>query len=250
MFDYILFIDSGLGGLSTLASTMKIRNANYLYFADNLYSPYGNKSDLFLKYRLTSIIKDLIKKYNIKIIVLACNTATTTSINFLRNTFKNITFVGTEPATKLAHDKSYSSSALIATPQTIKHLKQPISSHINTIPCPTLASLIEKLYLNFSYSAKFSLLKLLYSIKIKTQGNDCIILGCTHYSLIKNLLAKITNKCLLDGNKGVSQRITSITPIFQEPSSYKIILSEKNIKLLQKYKKILKQILANQINLC
>ena len=61
--EYILFIDSGIGGLSTLSQSLRLTKANYIYFADNKFSPYGKKENVFLKNRLTEIINFAIKKY-------------------------------------------------------------------------------------------------------------------------------------------------------------------------------------------
>ena len=98
----ILFIDSGIGGLSTLASSYNLTQANYIYFADNKFAPYGTKSDKFLKERLSTIVNYFSKKRNISMVVLACNTATTSTIKFLREKFPNLIFVGTEPAYNIA----------------------------------------------------------------------------------------------------------------------------------------------------
>ncbi len=245
MNNYILFIDSGVGGISTLAETMKICFNNYIFFADNLYSPYGGKSEKFLKNRLKIIIENLCKKYNISLVVLACNTATTTSINFLRKEFKDIVFIGTEPAIKLAVDEEYIHPSLLATPQTIKHFKHRSISNLNKIPHKELASLIEHFLLNKNYINTFNLLKTIYSIKLQTHSNDCIVLGCTHYCLIEDLIFKITHKPCLNGNYGVARRVTSLIANSSKHPYVKIILSSKNSQLLQKYKKILKQILAN-----
>ena len=63
----ILVIDSGIGGLSILVKAIKQTNANYIYFADNKFSPYGKKSNAYLKNRLTQIINLASKKYDISL---------------------------------------------------------------------------------------------------------------------------------------------------------------------------------------
>ena len=65
--EYILFIDSGIGGLTTLAETTKILNANYIYFADSIHAPYGSHSAEELLCFLREIIENLLKTYNIHI---------------------------------------------------------------------------------------------------------------------------------------------------------------------------------------
>lgn len=280
--NYILFIDSGIGGLTTLAETMKHMKANYIYFADNKYVPYGSKTTDFLIERLTKIIKFFIKKFNIKIIVLACNTATTTSIFALRQQFKNLIFVGTEPAYKVAIDNNFLHPVILATPQTIQHLKIK-SDYFDLLPLENLANKIETYFIHPTYFSKLNLLKEIFNIKKITTHNDCLVLGCTHYSYLKESLQKITNLPVIDGNYGVSNRIlfllnqannsknqlkanaqtisnanfndrTSNYPSYLENNSatnnVKIYLSNNNNGIKQKYKKILNQILANQIKLC
>jgi len=72
----IAIIDSGIGGISILNQMIEYKISNrYIYFADNLYMPYGNKSKEFIKERIIKIIRHLQTKYNVRYIVLACNTA-------------------------------------------------------------------------------------------------------------------------------------------------------------------------------
>lgn len=247
---YILFIDSGIGGLSTLAKTIKLVNSNFIYYADNQNAPYGDKNDEFLKKRLSQIILDVSKKYQISMIVLACNTATTSSISYLRKIFNNLTIIGTEPAVKLAFDNGFKSPALIATPQTINHVDSQKTSKIKLISCRNLANIIEQTLLNPTITNYYKLLKVIYKIKSLTKGCDCLILGCTHYPFAKAMFKRIINKPIIDGNNGVAKRIYSLNKNFVPKNSVKLIISQKKLKDKQKYKKILNQILANQFNLC
>ncbi len=247
----ILVIDSGLGGLSTLAKVSKQTPANYIYFADNKFVPYGTKSDKFLKKRLLAIISKFSEKHKLSAVILACNTATTTAISFLRESLPHLLFVGTEPAFKIAMDKNYISPALIATPQTISHMNKTRLKNFKFLPHESLASQIESTLTQNTPRHHFKLLKSLYSIKNQLKDNDCLVLGCTHYVLIKENFSKLLNRPILDGNTGVSNQISKyITNKTSKNSSFKIILSKQNKVLMQKYKKILKQILANQIKLC
>jgi glutamate racemase len=93
--------DSGIGGVTIFKSIQKLLpKENIIYFSDNLNSPYGNKTkkeiqDLSLKN------SEWLENKGCKTIVVACNTATTNSISFLRKTFK-LPFIGVEPAIKPA----------------------------------------------------------------------------------------------------------------------------------------------------
>ena len=82
----ILFYDSGIGGLSTLAKTIQILpNEKYIYFADNLHVPYGNRTNQEICDLVYANILALLKRFKVKLIVIACNTATSLAIDFLRS---------------------------------------------------------------------------------------------------------------------------------------------------------------------
>lgn len=247
---YILFIDSGLGGLSTLAETIKLLPNDYIYFADNLNAPYGAKSIDFLRRRLCEIIEFFTVKYDISIIVLACNTATTTCVSFLRKQYPNLCFVGTEPAVNLAKKQGFSNISVIATPQTISQLNHQNLGNCRLIKLKSLAKNIEHFLLFKDYLSKLKIYSTIYHLKRTIGSCNCLVLGCTHYPLLKSAFEKILNFPIIDGNKGVSNRIYSLHPKKHKNYNIKLILSSENSKLKENYKKILRQILANQLNLC
>ena len=105
--EYILIYDSGIGGLTTFSNIIELcPKQNYIYFADTKNAPYGNKCKSELQLLILKNIKSLLKKYNIKLIVLACNTATTSSILFLRKELP-IPIIGTEPNIKSPQNGNY-----------------------------------------------------------------------------------------------------------------------------------------------
>ena len=107
------FYDSGVGGLNILKKTItQINDLNFIYVADNLNLPYGNKSDDFILNRSMEIVSFLIKE-KASTIVLACNTATAISIDFLRKKYIDINFIGIEPALKTAFIKKKDSDVLL-----------------------------------------------------------------------------------------------------------------------------------------
>ena len=93
--------DSGIGGLSILKSlARKAVNENYISLADNKNCPYGNKSEIEISKLSIKNCEKLIK-LNCKMIIVACNTATTNSINILRKQF-DVPIIGIEPGIKPA----------------------------------------------------------------------------------------------------------------------------------------------------
>ena len=98
MNDKIGIFDSGLGGLSILKELLSILpNEDYLFYEDSINNPYGEKSDDEL-FEITSNIVEYLLKNNCKIIVIACNTATTSCMKKLKEQENNTICVGTVPA--------------------------------------------------------------------------------------------------------------------------------------------------------
>lgn len=203
--------DSGIGGLTVLKELRKLLpNENYIYYADSKNNPYGEKSDSELMNIVTNIVDFLISR-KVKIIVIACNTATTRCINRLRKMYPNMIFVGTEPAIKVACDKNYKNTLVMATPGTIKSerthelvkLNKKRDQKITLLPCKGLADAIES-------GNKDNINKVLHKLldKYVDEDIDSIVLGCTHYPHAKKNIKELFPKVkLIDGNKGVSKQV-------------------------------------------
>lgn len=203
--------DSGIGGLTTLEEIRKLLpNESYIYYADSKHNPYGEKSDE----KLYEIVKDIVNKLlekKVKIIVIACNTATTRCIEKLRNDYPKVLFVGTEPAIKVACDNGYNNTIVMATPGTIASERihdlisknQRENQNIYLLPCEGLANAIETNDLK-----RVSKLLHEYLDEYKDKSIDSVVLGCTHYPHIKKKILNILpNVKLIDGNIGVANRV-------------------------------------------
>ena len=207
----VLVVDSGIGGLTVLYDLVKKEpNCDYIFFADNLNAPYGNKSPAFVRNKMLENLHMLCRKYKPQTIVIACNTATAVSINTVRKIFSNLTVVGTEPAIKTAFEENKKNILVLATPNTIKHnklLKEYKSNenlNLNLLQLPNLAMDIERNIDNLNI-----LQKQIKDILSKYIGQiDAIVLGCTHYIYLKPILRKIcsTDIKIYDGNNGVCQQ--------------------------------------------
>lgn len=203
--------DSGIGGLTVLKELRKLLpNENYIYYADSKNNPYGEKSDSELMNIVTNIVDFLISR-EVKIIVIACNTATTRCINRLRKMYPNMIFVGTEPAIKVACDKNYKNTLVMATPGTIKSerthelvkLNKKRDQKITLLSCKGLADAIES-------GNKDNVNKVLHKLldKYVDEDIDSIVLGCTHYPHAKKNIKELFPKAkLIDGNKGASRQV-------------------------------------------
>ena len=202
--------DSGLGGLSILKELInELPNEDYLFYEDSINNPYGDKSEDEL-FQITSKIVEYLISNNCKIIVIACNTATTSCMNKLREKYKNMIFVGTVPAIKVAYDCNYKNVINLSTPytQNSKRVNELINDYKNddetiyNISGENLANLIE---LDKKEEIKDLLNNLLS--KYKDVADD-LILGCTHYSLIKEMFKEVLpNTTLIDGVIGVTQEV-------------------------------------------
>lgn len=202
--------DSGLGGLSILKALLKILpNENYLFYEDSIHNSYGEKSEEELLLITTKIVEYLRSK-KCKIIVVACNTATTSCIEKLRKKYPEMIFVGTVPAIKVATDRHFKNTIILSTTYTsqskrvselIRNCKQ--KGHKMTIVSgDNLANLIEN-------NQKEEIRKLLREKLMPYQEEmDSIVLGCTHYPLIKEEFHSLFPKVeLLDGSLGVSLEV-------------------------------------------
>ena len=206
--------DSGIGGLTTLEEIKKLLpNEDYIFYADTKNNPYGVKS----KEELCSITDEIVKfflKNNVKLIVIACNTATTNCIEYLRNKYKDINFIGTEPAIKVACDNNYKNTLVMATQGTINSerthslLEKNIKENENfyLLPCEGLANAIET-----KNDSKIDELLKKYLTEYQNKQIDAIVLGCTHYPIIKDKIQSYFPKAkIIDGNIGVAKRVKFI----------------------------------------
>ena len=194
------FFDSGIGGITIWESVNRLLpNENTIYLADSKNSPYGKKTND----ELTNISKEnvefLINK-KCKLIVVACNTATTNSINFLRKSY-NLPFIGIEPAIKpAALNTKTGKIGVLATKGTLGSSLFEKTSNIHGQNVEIieqhglgLVELIEKGI--YSGSKIDSLLKE-YLNPMLENNIDKLVLGCTHYPLIKKSIKKIINESI------------------------------------------------------
>jgi len=257
--DYILFIDSGIGGLSTLAKCMKTIKSNYIYFADNSHAPYGNRSKNEILEFLRNAINDFSQKYNIIFVVIACNTATAAALDDLRAIFADKIFIGTEPAVHFAEKNGCKNVFSLTTPLTknlirYQTLCKKQDSKIYTKSIVSLSTIVENYCYFGTLKTRFELLKTVAKIIMQANKFDCIVLGCTHYVFLKPFFMQLSNKKLFDGNDGISRNLEYFLLKkhykFTQFSSVKFIFSKQKRGIIKKYEKILSQTLANSKILC
>lgn len=209
--------DSGVGGLSILIELKKILpNEDFVFLADQAYVPYGEKTKKQLVNRCLKITDYFIKQHNVKILIIACNTATCAAIDEMRAKYK-LPIVGTVPAVKLAAENTKTKTiGIISTPSTSKSeavqnlIKENCQSiKVFNIGCPNLEDTVEESNLE---SQKVRQLLLKYLKDIKNSKTDQLVLGCTHYPFLKKAIGKMLgNKVkLLDSGKAIAKRTQTL----------------------------------------
>lgn len=219
--------DSGVGGLSILGELIKIfPEASFFYYSDDAHAPYGTKSDSFITERTKKITEELLL-HNLKLIVVACNTATATSIDELRAFFPAITFVGVEPYLNAFYKESLPAKMVVLTTEStgkterFRRLKERLdpTGIIDHFPLKNLARLIEEFYYNSKEEKEFEkkLNEELFFLKNKNYTHA--ILGCTHYPLIKDKIEKILNLKALSPCAHVAERAKELSLEKEEMSN-------------------------------
>ncbi len=209
--------DSGLGGL-TIVKTMihHLCGAEIIYIADTANAPYGEKTkEQILAYSL-QVTRYLISHHRVDALVVACNTATSAAIAELRATYPDLIIVGTEPGLKPAISHSITKNVgVLATPATlggekykalVSMLSQHYQVHVFEQPCPGLVQQIEA---GETDTPKTLSMLEEWLAPMRDANVDTIVLGCTHYPLVKNAIEKVMRRPIsfIDSAEGVTKRL-------------------------------------------
>ncbi|AXN02298.1 Glutamate racemase [Candidatus Purcelliella pentastirinorum] len=195
---YILIFDSGIGGLYIYKKVSeKLPNYNYLYFFDNIFFPYSEKSEGFIIFNTLRIIRSIMKSYLLSLIVIACNTVSTMMLSLLRSLI-DIPIVGVVPSIELAVSLTNNGIiGLIATKNTVSclYIKKLVKKFSNRYKFYLLGSTeLVHIAQNKIYGFDISFDKIVFILKFFTDMlklPDVIILGCTHYSFLLLELGEI-----------------------------------------------------------
>jgi glutamate racemase len=186
--------DSGAGGLAVLSEVRHLLpGEDIIYFADSAYFPYGPRPAAEIRARAESVTRDLLAR-GAKLIVVACNTATSAAVAHLRATF-DVPFVGVEPALKPAAERTLSGKvALLVTPGTARGEKLAalidrygVEVAVQTIEAPGLAERVEAG--GADDDATRELLHR-YLAPVRVSGADVLVLGCTHYAFLREAIER------------------------------------------------------------
>lgn len=199
--------DSGIGGLSLLASLMRaLPNETYLYLADNASVPYGSRPPEEIA-ALAGRCADYLLYGGAKCVVIACNTITGNCVETLRKVCPVPVF-GVEPALKPARERYGSRIGVLATPATLhcpkfkKLLNRLGEENFTLFPSPDLARAVEENFLNNLAESVAPCLE-----GIHREDLSCLVLGCTHYVLAEKTIAQLSGLPTLHGNDGTVQNV-------------------------------------------
>lgn len=204
-------LDSGVGGLAIYREIRKeFPNMKVIYFADTKNFPYGEKNNEELIVILRNAVKKLIAN-DVKIIILACNTATVAAISDLRKEF-TVPFIGVEPAIKQAsiHSKN-GKIGVIATKRTIcDHSNEKLIFEGQEIVKSEKAELVSLIENDFEEIDEVYLKNTLNDLNSKDV--DSVVLGCTHYIFLKEKFEEIFPKIsFYEPSKAIVNRLKEVT---------------------------------------
>lgn len=206
--------DSGVGGITIWQEVVnQLPRENTIYLADNKNAPYGFKSPSeILEHSIKNT--EFLLSLGVKLIVIACNTATTNVIAKLRKKYPHIDFIGVEPAIKPAAIQSVSKRIAVLATYTTLHSKEFLQAanrpymsgiELTQIVGTGLVPLIEDYELN---SPEMHRLIKKYTEEMIVAEIDRLVLGCTHYPYIRKQLEKALPKevKIIDSGEAVARQ--------------------------------------------
>ena len=212
--------DSGIGGLSIAQEIAKhLPHERFIYFADTAHVPYGPRNDQNIRELTAQAIEWLYRK-GCKVAVVACNTASAFSLDYLREHYGDtLPIIGLVPALKPAVLQSKSKTvAVLATPATfrgqlikdvVEKFAQPSGVTVIPVTCLDLVPFVES-GAQMSAACLATLKDILQPVV--DQGADYLVLGCTHYPFLKIAIQSIFGQklTLIDSGLAVARQTARI----------------------------------------
>lgn len=195
--------DSGVGGLTVMKELIELLpGENMIYFGDTARVPYGTRSrETVTRYSIENT--EFLMSKGIKALVVACNTASSVSLPILRKEFSVPVIGVVEPGARAAVAATrLKRVAVIGTEATVNSRSYEeaikaldVSVEVMGIACPLFVPLIEEGWITGEI-VKLTAEKYLSSLK--NNGVDSIVLGCTHYPMIKDVISEVAGVTLID----------------------------------------------------
>lgn len=219
----IMVFDSGVGGLSVAHSILqRIPGIRVVYVADDAAFPYGTKPELLLKQRILDVLLPLQKLHSPDLIVVACNTASTLILPDLRAHLA-IPVVGVVPAVKPAAQLSQTKCiGLLATPATVNRaytdqLLRDFATDCQVVRVGTSRLVeISELYLRGETVSREEIRAIITPFFASAQALhrpvDVVVLGCTHFPLLRQLLSEVAPRQVswIDSGAAIAGRVEQL----------------------------------------
>ncbi|HAJ57343.1 MAG TPA: glutamate racemase [Candidatus Omnitrophica bacterium] len=209
--------DSGIGGLTVVKEVIKLLpHENLVYFGDTARVPYGIKSkETIIKFSLENTL--FLLQQDVKMIVIACNTSSSLALPIIRRHFKipiiGVIMPGAKEAVYATKNKKVGVIGTRATinsgayEEEIKRLDAGIK--VFSQACPMFVPIVEEGWINDAITTKVAEK---YLSVLKSKGIDTLILGCTHYPLLKNKIQQVMGKAvkLIDSAEQVAIEVKQV----------------------------------------
>lgn len=214
---FVAVFDSGVGGLTILRELQTaLPNTPLLYYADSAHMPYGPQPAEVIHGWVESAVHRLIER-GARVVVLACHSASATSLHRLRETFPDTPFVGLEPAVKPAAEATRTgvigvlSTQITASSALYQRVVARYASHLLVItrPAPELVLLVEREPLE-GFAAHDAVSRAL--APINEAGADQLVLACTHFPFLEPILRQHTTATLVEPAQGVARQTARLLP--------------------------------------
>lgn len=205
--------DSGVGGLSVLKEIRRLLPQEALYYvADSGFAPYGDKSCEYIQQRCEQLTQFFLAQ-QVKAIVVACNTATSVAVDGLRQ-WCPVPIIAMEPAIKPARLQTKTGVVgVLATTQTLcsANVNRLIAEHGKDIqvllqPCKGFVELVESGQLRGEAVTE---LVAQHVQPLLVQGADTLVLGCTHYPFLNEVIREVTGEqvTLIDPSSAIARQL-------------------------------------------
>jgi len=212
--------DSGFGGLTVLKALLElIPDANYLYFGDTARLPYGSKSaETVAKYAVEAA--RFLNQQGAQMLVVACNTATALALGKITQSV-SIPVVGVvEPGAQRAAAASMKRKAVVigteATVSSHAYLKalQNLGVEAREKACPLFVPLVEEGWVEHAVTEQVARIYLGEAFSDGFESADVLVLGCTHYPLIKSLLRRLAppHVTIVDSAESTAHVVKDLLP--------------------------------------
>jgi glutamate racemase len=221
--------DSGVGGL-TVAHAIKqiLPGESLVYFGDTAHLPYGDKSEEAIRFYSQKIAEFLIQ-HNAKVVLIACNSASASAFEYLKEKFGNTTIIldVIDPVIDYITTRNFRKIGVIGTKRTIisgtyenKVTKRSPDTSVFSLATPLFVPMIEE---GFIFDDISNAIIRTYLSNESLTGIQALILGCTHYPIIRNQISKYFNF-----NVEVVDSARIVSSVLKEVLEKNNILSKSN----------------------